>query len=231
MSVARELEELYRILEELRKRIKAVEAVSREIAGALSLIATLQERMLGVLERILSKLDEHSQRLDTIERGMEELNKRVDRIERDLRDLKVMVGRLAGELEEEARDGVPYMLDRIIGKRVKLERLSIEGVVEVSLYGTTDDLCVLGDVKTRIGPSVVKKLCRALLTLYEEKRNLLRDRIILVTYGLDVIEVVKDLVKECGIGVFTPRGVIVEPRAMRLEEAVETCRHALDRLK
>lgn len=288
MSVAtRELEELSKILDELRRRIKAVEAVSKETAEALSLIATLQERMLGVLERILSRLDEHSKKLSSLVRdvgrlktGVEELEERMDRLEermgrlemrmnrleervgrleervdrldarvsrierdvsslkmdvnslkKDMRDVKVTIQRIAGELEDEARDAVPYMLEKVIGRWIKLKRLVVEGVVEVNLYGATDDLCVLGEVRTRIGPSVVRKLCRALLTLYEERRNLLRDRIVLVTYGLDVIEVVSELVRECGVGVLTPRGVIVEPRVMLLEEAIEACRRALEGLR
>ena len=134
-------------------------------------------------------------------------------------------------MPEEARDAVPYMLERTIGMRVELEKLAVEGIVEVNLYGVADDLCVLGEVKTRIGPSVIKKLCRSLLTLYEERRDLLRDRVVLVAYGLDVLDIMRDLIGGCGIGILTPRGIVFEPRVMRLKESVETCRRVLERLK
>ncbi len=123
--------------------------------------------LLG-MEEILRKLAEH--------------DKKFNEIIAEIKEIRSYMDRTSISLEEEAREVISYKL-RERGIDISLRRLFIEGL-EVDIYGCTDDLCVVGEVTTRLGVGLVKRI----LGLVEEVRRKVpevRDkRILAVIYTL-----------------------------------------------
>ncbi len=137
--------------------------------------------LLG-MEEILRKLAEHDKKFNEIVAKLAEHDKKFNEIVAEIKEIRSYMDRTSISLEEEAREVISYKL-RERGIDISLRRLFIEGL-EVDIYGCTDDLCVVGEVTTRLGVGLVKRI----LGLVEEVRRKVpevRDkRILAVIYTL-----------------------------------------------
>ena len=239
-------EDMEEILKKIYKHIERIEQTNREIADALRLLSELQNRVIQILKdmheevkmhtkilkehsakldehsaklsEISARLDEHSAKLDEHSAKLDDHTAKLDRIIRDIRDIKECLRRLIGELEDEAKEVVSVYLGKKYGYQVKLERFEIKDVLEINLYGSTDNICIVGECKNRIGPSVLLKVCMDADKMVKHRPALLKKRVMLIVYGLRVVDIAKLYARKYGIGIITPTGFIVEPKIQNVAE-------------
>ena len=113
--------------------------------------------------------------------GQEEMRGELRGLRKDVGGLKKTVERLTLSLEEEARSIIAHRLKRELGIEVELERVSVDAM-EINVYGATEDLCVVGEVAVRLGPSLVKELLEKVEALKRKKSGLLRKKVLKLIY-------------------------------------------------
>jgi len=174
-----------------------------------------------ILKTHTQMLEEHSKKLDEHSKILEQLSGDVETLKKDVGDIKITLRRIVEDIEAEARDAVPLHLKDYLQTYVALNVLKIEGIVEINLYGTTNSICIVGDAKTRVGPSAVIGLFRKALKLLKQAPDYLRDKILFVVYGLDVLNITIDIAKKYGVCLVTPKGIVVGPEIIE-KDKVET---------
>jgi hypothetical protein len=93
------------------------------------------------------------------------INERINAMREEQRRLSTTVERLTISVEEEAKDVISYRLSKELGIEIKLDRLFINDR-EINIYGTSGDICVIGEASVRVGPRIVREI--------EEKIELIR---------------------------------------------------------
>jgi len=210
----------------LQKHTQILEEHSRKLDEHTKILnkhTAILKKHTQILEEHSRKLDEHTKILDGHAEKLEDHSQMLQTLIKDVKDIKTMVRRFATDIEDEARESVPYYLREVLGKKIKLKRIEIKGVTEVNLYGITDDICVIGEVKTRIGLSAILDICSSLINLYEKAPNMLRKKIILVIYGLEITKIAEEYARKYEIGIITPRGILIKPKIRKLSEILEIC--------
>ncbi|MEM0296871.1 MAG: hypothetical protein QXU35_03725 [Zestosphaera sp.] len=96
--------------------------------------------------------------------------------------LSVTVERLTITVEEEGIDVVTHRLREELGINIKLERLFIDSVGEVDMFGVSGDLCVVGEATVRLGEGLIEELERKVGLLKVVRPDLLRPKLIKVVY-------------------------------------------------
>ena len=146
---------------------------------------------VGLLE-ILDRFRKYDEKFNKILEEIKNLQLRADEHDRkfneiigEIRELKTAVDRLAISLEDEAIEVISYLLENKHGIRVDLDLLH-EDNIEINIYGTIDDLCVIGEVAVRLGIGKVKELIKKVKFLKKKKPHYLRENVILVLYGAKV---------------------------------------------
>ncbi len=102
------------------------------------------------------------------------MDKRLSRVERTLEKLTL-------DIEDEARTIIEYKFKNA-GIRVKIGSLIIPGVLELNIYGVSDDLCILGEATVRASENIVDELLNKVNILKEKYPQYLRSKVILVIY-------------------------------------------------
>ncbi len=112
---------------------------------------------------ILEKLRLHDAKFEEVLRSLNALEEDVATLKEDVatlkdgqRSMRAMLERLSLSLEEEAREVIGYLL-RERGVDVPLSPLTLPEV-EFDVFGTSDDVLVLGEATVRLG---LKRLVRA----------------------------------------------------------------------
>jgi len=123
-----------------------------------------------------------------------------EEMRRDLRDLRRTVERLALSLEEEARSFIAYRLRRELGVEVELGEVFVDSL-EINVYGTVGDLCIVGEATVRLGPSLVEELLEKVEVLKQRRPDLLRRRLLKVIYTSVAIPQALQLAEEKGVWV------------------------------
>ena len=177
------LEEHTRILEEHTKRLGEHDRKFNEILEEL-------KRHREVLEEHTKRLEKHDVKFNEVVRELRELK-------RDVRELRAYIERTSLTLEEEAREVIAYRL-REKGIMVELTDLVLPGV-EVNVYGCSGDICVVGEVSTRAGVSVVRRLDELVNSLLKAYPTYLRPRVIKALYTLWVTPKAVEEARERGI--------------------------------
>jgi len=113
------------------------------------------------------------------------INERINAIQQEQRKLSITVERLTISVEEEARDVISYRLSKELGIEIKLDRLFIKGR-EINIYGTSGDICVIGEASVRVGPRIVKEIEEKIELIRKYKPELLKPKLIKVIYA-DVV--------------------------------------------
>mgnify|MGYP000091245039 CR=1 FL=1 len=117
------------------------------------------------------------------------INMRLSRVERTLEKLTV-------DVEDEARSIVKHRLKTELGLDVELTSLSLPDL-EVNIYGTAGDLCVVGEATVRAGPSLVDELKRKVEVLKSTYPDKLRPKLIQVIYtSLPLPELIEEAKKK-----------------------------------
>ncbi|MFN4337302.1 MAG: hypothetical protein ACK4FV_06980, partial [Candidatus Nitrosocaldus sp.] len=82
--------------------------------------------------------------------------------------------------------------------------------IEVDIYGIDTDTCIIGEVKTRASPNMVKEVAKDIARLCEKHPEYLRKKVIKVIYAMQVLpETVKEA-ERMGIWLMTGKGSLTE---------------------
>ncbi len=220
------------ILKKIHKHIEKIEQANKEIASVLKLLSTLQNKMIKILKDMYIEvkhhteiLKHHTEILKEHSTKLDQHSTKLDEVRKDIKDIKESLRRLIGELESEARDVVSIYINTEYNIKVDIKKLEIRDIVEINLYGHFNDICIIGECKNRIGPSVLLKVLLDAIKLHKHRPDMLKEKIILVVYGLRIIDLAKRFALKYGIGLITPRGFIIKPK---IQEVSAIKKHAED---
>ena len=234
-----------RILREIQKRIAEIDKKFGELKEILELVAELNREIISILRSMDTKLDLHTRILKSHDEQLREQraileehtrilkshDERLDRIEKDVRDIKVTIRRLTYGIEEEGVDVVPLFLEKVIGIYVPMRRLEIEHVIEIDLFGETDEFFVIGECMSRIGPSGILEVLEKAIKLPKHMPKIKTKKIVLVAYGIEYIEIAKDFAEQSGVSIITTRGIVTKPTPLSLEEIERNYEKLLSKLR
>ena len=133
------------------------------------------------------------------------INERINAIQEEQRKLSITVERLTISVEEEARDVISYRLSKELGIEIKLDRLFIKGR-EINIYGTSGDICVIGEASVRLGPRIIKEIEEKIELIRKYRPELLRPKLIKVIYADVVPPKVLELASKNNIWVLNWKG-------------------------
>ncbi len=103
------------------------------------------------------------------------INVRLMRVERTLEKLTL-------DIEDEARAIISHRIKEELGLEMKLTSLMLPDV-ELNIYGTSDDVCVIGEASVRAGVGLVDDLLKKMDMLRKNHPDKLKDKVILVIYA------------------------------------------------
>ena len=139
--------------EEFSKRFEAHE---RELIALRADLKALREdfnRMQETIERMQETIERMQKTIEDILGRLEQLDKHLTRVERTLEKLTL-------DIEEEARSVVAHRLKQM-GYEIAINRLHPPSL-ELSLYGASGDVCVVGEASVRASPALLEELKRKL---------------------------------------------------------------------
>jgi hypothetical protein len=152
----------------------------------------------------MSKLEEESR----------ELRKIQDKLLEEIREFKMAQDKLASILykltppiEEEALDVVRRRLKDELGLDIKLDKIIVNDR-EINVYGSSADLCVIGDAIVKLKEEDVKEFEEKIKFLREVKPELIKSKMIKVIYVDYAFPRAVDLAKEYGIWILNWKGDI-----------------------
>jgi len=137
-----------------------------------------------------------------------------NRLWEEVRGLKVTQARLVATIdrltitiEEESLDVVGRRLKDELGLDIKLGRIFVDDK-EINIYGSSADICVIGEATVRLGRRLVEELEGKIKFLREVKPELIKPKIIKVIYTDYATPEAIDLAKEYGIWILNWKGDI-----------------------
>nr|WP_304330499.1 hypothetical protein [Candidatus Culexarchaeum yellowstonense] len=146
--------------------------------------------------------------------GQNKLWENQNKLWEEVRGLKVTQARLAATIdrltitiEEESLDVVGRRLKDELGLDIKLGRIFVDDK-EINIYGSSDDICVIGEATVRLGRRLVEELEEKIKFLREVKPELIKPKIIKVIYTDYATPEAIDLAKEYGIWILNWKGDI-----------------------
>jgi hypothetical protein len=104
----------------------------------------------------------------------EKMENRLIRVERTLEKLTI-------DIKDEAKSVIKFKLKEL-GISLKLTSLVLPDL-EINVYGTSDDICVIGKATVRAGAKLIDELLEKFEKLRNDYPNFLRKKIIFVIYA------------------------------------------------
>lgn len=174
---------------ELLERISKVE---EEIRALREETYELRRDMQEGFKRHDEEFKKHWEAIENLRRDMQEGFKIVDK---RLKAIEAYVERTSLTLEEEAREVLKYRL-KDEGLELSLSNLILPDI-EIDIYGTNEDICIIGEVKTRTTPKIVEEVDKDIEALRNKYPQYLRKKIIKVIYAMQVLpEAIKEAEKK-----------------------------------
>ncbi|MDK2373165.1 MAG: hypothetical protein QI197_07305 [Candidatus Korarchaeota archaeon] len=193
-------------LEERKKFLKALqedEEFRHAVAGAIG------------YGEILERLAEHDKKFNeiiaeikAIKERLAEHDKKFERIDERLARIETTLERFALTLEEEGREVVSWLLARR-GIQVELKPLRIDEV-EYDMYGETEGIIVIGEVKTRLSARRVREFDERVGKLLRIRPDMRGKKLIKVLYAMTIQPPALEEAKEREILVATAKGFVEE---------------------
>jgi len=201
------LEEIEKSREETNKRFaeareesnKRFEAVDKRFAEAREesnkRFEAVDKRFEAVdkrFEAVDKRFDEVDKRFDSVDKRFDEVHKEIKKTNKTLGALQHSVERMTLTIEDESREVLNYMLKQK-NIDITVDRFEIEGKVEIDIYGCNEDLCVIGECKTRAGIKVLEDLENDMEKLKMYAPEKIKKGVIKFIYA---ISITPDLVEE-----------------------------------
>ena len=121
--------------------------------------------------------------------------------------LAATIDRLTITIEEEGLDVIGRRLKDELGLDIKLGRVFVDDK-EVNIYGSSAEICVIGEATVRLGRRLVEELEEKIRFLREVKPELIKPKMRKVIYTDYAVPEAIDLAKEYGIWVLNWKGDI-----------------------
>jgi chromosome segregation ATPase len=169
----------------------------------------MEERLAKVEERqtkVEERLEEHDRKFNEIIAEIRDLKSKHDK---RLSNIEAYMDRTSLTLEEEAREVIAYRLREKGIAITNISSLMLKGI-EIDIYATDTNLCLIGEAKTRVGVKVVEKVDKDIKKLSRKYPNYLKDKVIKVIYGMQVLPTAVDEAKKRGIWLVTANKEITE---------------------
>ncbi len=183
-EIVQRLEAHDRKFEEILDRLAEHDRKFEEMMERLS---EYDRKFNDIVERLRihdRKFEEIVQRLEAHDRKFEEIIGEMREVREGLRRIEATIERFSLTLEEEAREIVSWLL-RERGIDVELSPVKLAGV-EFDLYGETDELIVIGEVKTRLSAKRVEEFASRVEKLLKIRPEIGKKRVIKVIYTMVV---------------------------------------------
>jgi len=189
--------------EEFKKHWEAIENLRRDMQEGFrrndeefkkhwEAIENLRRDMQEGFKRHDEEFKKHWEAIENLRRDMQEGFKIVDK---RLKAIEAYVERTSLTLEEEAREVLKYRL-KDEGLELSLSNLILPDI-EIDIYGTNEDICIIGEVKTRTTPKIVEEVDKDIEALRNKYPQYLRKKIIKVIYAMQVLpEAIKEAEKK-----------------------------------
>lgn len=177
---------------EVLKRLDGIEAeqvkLREETTRIWEEIAHLREEQMKMREDFNKRFEAHERELKALRADFNRMQMTIEGILKELRSIDARLTRvertlekLTIDIEEEARSIVAHRL-RQLGYEIELKSPQLPEF-EINLYGTTGDLCVIGECSVRATPRLLEELKRKYEFLRRARPNVLRPRVLLVIYA------------------------------------------------
>ncbi|MGC9136932.1 MAG: hypothetical protein ACP5H6_08800, partial [Caldivirga sp.] len=132
------------------------------------------ETIENELKALRESTQRHEQELKTLREGQ-------NKIWREIKGIKAMQERMSISLEEEANDVVQYFL-RLRGISIETKPTHFNTKYEFDIYGTNNQITIIGEAKTRAGPRTIQRLVNRVEELKRMMPDKLPGRVIRVLY-------------------------------------------------
>jgi uncharacterized protein YejL (UPF0352 family) len=202
-SIIREMHEGFRRsderMEQLRqemidgfnKRDEMIQSIIREMHEGFR---RSDERMEQLRQEMIAEIKRHDKQFKSIDRR--------------LRNIESYIERTSITLEEEAREVIAYRL-REKGIMMSIGNLVLPDV-EIDIYATDTATCLIGEAKTRVSTNVIDKVDKDIEELCRRYPEYLRDKVIKVVYGMQVLPGAIEEAKKRGIWLVTANKELTE---------------------
>ena len=180
-------------LSELLKRLDGLAEEQRKTWGERARLRDEQAKTWGEIARLREDFN----------RGFRLLDARLSRVERTLEKITL-------DIEEEARIIVEHRLKEM-GYEVKIGPLALPEV-EVNVYGSTDELCVIGEASIRASAKILDEIDVKIERLRRSYPEKIRGKVIRVVYASLAMPDLVERAEREGVWVLKATGDIVKPK-------------------
>jgi chromosome segregation ATPase len=203
----------------LQRLEEAVIELKNIVARLADIQARQEERLTKVEDRLVNieeRLEKHDRKFNEIITELRELrrinikhDKMLNKHDKMLKEIKTYMERTSLTLEEEAREVIAYRLREKGIAITNISSLILEDM-EIDIYATDTNICLIGEAKTRVGVNVVEKVDKDIEKLCRKYPNYLKDKVIKVIYGMQVLPDAVDEARKRGIWLVTANKEITE---------------------
>ena len=194
---------------ELLKRLdnyeKNQERILAEIAKLWEEVKELKEGQNKLWEEVKELKTVQTEILKEIAKLWEEvkeLKKDVNELKETSKNMQRTLERLTLTVEEEGREVIEYRIEKELGRKISLNRIFIDDE-EIDIYGSSEDLSIVGEATVRLGTNLVEELERKIAKIVSRRPELIRKKIIKVLYVDIATPESLELAKKKGIWVLT----------------------------
>jgi len=179
----KEIAELRQEMNRLREdMVKGFERHDKELARLREDMVKGFERYDRELARLREDMMKGFERHDIeLERLREDFNRAFEAVDRRLSRVERTLEKLTLDVEDEARSIVRHRLKEELGLDVELNPLILPDL-ELNIYGTAGEVCIVGEASVRAGISVLKDLIDKLEDLKNKHPDKLKPKTILIIY-------------------------------------------------
>jgi chromosome segregation ATPase len=169
-------------------------------------------RMEERLAKVEKRLEGHDRKFNAILAELRDLRKELSDLkskhDKRLSNIEAYIERTSLTLEEEAREVIAYRL-REKGIAMDISSLILEDM-EIDIYATDTNLCLIGEASTRVSAKLIEEVDKDIEKLCRDHPEYLKDKVIKVVYGMQVLPDAVDEARKRGIWLVTANKEITE---------------------
>jgi chromosome segregation ATPase len=169
------------------------------------------------LSEILKRLEEHDKKFEEILKEIRALRENQNKLWEEIRSINIRLGRVERtlekitlDIEEEARIVIKHKLKEI-GYDIDVSSLILPEI-EINIYGTSNDLCIIGEARIRASSSVIDEINNKIEILKKSYPNMLRPRILKIVYTSFALPDLITRAEKENIWVLKAIGDVVKPK-------------------
>jgi DNA repair ATPase RecN len=169
-------------------------------------------RMEERLAKVEKRLEGHDRKFNAILAELRDLRKELSDLkskhDKRLSNIEAYMERTSLTLEEEAREVIAYRL-REKGITMNISSLILEDM-EIDIYAADTNLCLIGEASTRVSAKLIEEVDKDIEKLCRDHPEYLKDKVIKVVYGMQVLPDAVDEARKRGIWLVTANKEVTE---------------------